>query len=208
MPQCVCDDRLDRSPCGWLPPPSLPWGGQPWLRLAAGCWTVPRTCWTDNICKQKKCASLKHSVHGAVGFHVLISDTSWNDKSWISLKWWGEKTKDLEIDAWNFIICMWFLLAVGQVGISVSSCANSRWHHQCKGAAQNILSNFLRKYQCGVHLYEGHLHLQITASGWICQLKRWTEKICIFSFYLTFSSNSLCLLSLSETFLSCVSQWR
>lgn len=46
-------DWLDRSPCGWLPPPSPPWGGRPWLRLAAGCWTAPRTWWTGRTCEHQ-----------------------------------------------------------------------------------------------------------------------------------------------------------
>lgn len=56
------DDWLDRSPCGWLPPPSLPWGGRPWLQLAAGCSTVLKTCWTDNTCGRNT-ALLKRWAH-------------------------------------------------------------------------------------------------------------------------------------------------
>lgn len=52
------DHWLDRSPCGWLPPPSLPWGGRPWLLLAAGCWTVLKTWWTDNTCEQNMVLSI------------------------------------------------------------------------------------------------------------------------------------------------------
>lgn len=64
------DDWLDRSPCGWLPPPSLPWGGRPWLQSAAGCWKVPRTWWTDNTCR----------LHGIADEHVweqMLKTSQW-----------------------------------------------------------------------------------------------------------------------------------
>lgn len=64
------DDWLDRSPCGWLPPPSLPWGGRPWLQSAAGCWKVLRTWWTDNTCR----------LHGITDEHVcdqMLKTAQW-----------------------------------------------------------------------------------------------------------------------------------
>lgn len=45
-------DWLDRSPCGWQPPPSPPWGGRPLLPSTADCSTVPRIWWTGSTCER------------------------------------------------------------------------------------------------------------------------------------------------------------